>query len=46
MSDNQSEAIDQFVSLTQATGSQAKFFLEMSNWDLQVGIKKNNVYMD
>ncbi|KAG1053571.1 hypothetical protein G6F48_011067 [Rhizopus delemar] len=38
MSDNQSEAIDQFVSLTQATETQAKFFLEMSNWDLQVAI--------
>ncbi|CEG80694.1 hypothetical protein RMATCC62417_14992 [Rhizopus microsporus] len=37
---NQSELVSQFITMTQADEAQAQFFLEMSNWDLQVAISQ------
>lgn len=44
MSDR-NELIAQFVSMTNAPESQAQFYLEMSQWNLEVQPKKLNVYV-
>ncbi|KAI9282229.1 SEP domain-containing protein [Sporodiniella umbellata] len=38
MSEKQNESIAQFLSVTQATETQAQFFLESSNWDVELAL--------
>lgn len=33
---NHDELVNQFISMTNASDTQARFYLESSNWDLQV----------